>query len=208
MIKFDHDSLLQDDLSTFKGKIAPGVENAPYYLIPIEECESCYTEDGEYPCAACYKCCRCEWCDSLRSYKDIFVCKDCGCRVWQTGCYPYLCICVKDCNCTRCCEEVWDGPDVGPVELLTLGESRVSKWGGTPHNAPESYLKVNSKIENLRLANLLISDLQTKAKKKNYSVTKNNTTFLFSQEWLQNILNGLEIIETDIKNEADNVIEV
>lgn len=118
----------QEDLTTHTGKRGPGVENAPYWLVPKEECDSCTPdlaeskEEADYiramqndngDCVACYKCCPCAFCDSKRSYHHLFVCPTCGCRVWLTSCAPFQCICVKDCNCTTCCD--WDPDAEAPL---------------------------------------------------------------------------------------------
>ena len=90
-------------------------------LIPIAECDSCTDSpvfdsegatdyiDGE--CMSCYKCCRCQRCETNRLEKNGvspsggFQCPDCKCLVWETGCFPYLCICSEDNHCDTCCKE-------------------------------------------------------------------------------------------------------
>ena len=104
----------QTDLSTIGDYVEPGVESAPYALVPATECDSCPAQmpidcngdpvlEGE--CAACYKCCRCEICDSARRIHKLFVCTRCDCRVWLTGCFPLLCLCVTGCDCACCTED-------------------------------------------------------------------------------------------------------
>ena len=102
----------QEDLSTIEGVVGPGVEKAPYRLLPVEECEACQDELAmvmleesrtlDY-CRACYKCCPCARCDEGRGLWTLFVCPDCGCRVWWTSCAPTTCLCVSGCGCFLCC---------------------------------------------------------------------------------------------------------
>ena len=114
----------QEDLTTVHGVVGPGVESAPYRLVPPEECESCqddlYALIGKVEvldyCRSCYKCCPCERCDKARNYWTLFVCPACGCRVWWTSCAPFTCICVSGCDCILCCrsDDAFDflpGPD-------------------------------------------------------------------------------------------------
>lgn len=116
----------QADLLTVLGRVAPGVAAAPYRITPASECRFCQLyECGDcgtefYQCSACYKCCPCVMCDAGKGYKDLFVCSACGCRVWHTHCAPYVCICVEDCNCPRCCHDSWDGRHKIAAELATL----------------------------------------------------------------------------------------
>ena len=76
----------------------------PFYTLTPEECDGCQGSDF---CNNCYKCCRCEYCENQRlgaGWLRSVACPDCGCKVWITGCYPYLCVCVKGCDC-GCCRE-------------------------------------------------------------------------------------------------------
>lgn len=112
----------QNDLSTVKGSIAPGVEDAPFYLVPAADCEFC--EGGQ--CRACYKCCQCELCDAVRTHKNLYVCDACGCRVWFTGCSLSVCLCLPQCECQRCCTEAWDG-HYWNVEIARLQYSAIER---------------------------------------------------------------------------------
>ena len=201
-MKLDQENIL----ATCQGTVAPGVPDAPYRLKTKEECDQCYYDDYDkgWACSTCYKCCTCEICDAFRGYRDIFVCQECGCRVWFTGCTPYLCICVEDCYCPRCCLDTWDGPNVGPRELLTIGHSRARAWGGrVVHDA--SYEKVNPHLDTIQDARILITDLQefTKKKKRSHVVKIGNTTIIYNTDWLGRILEGLEELTKDITKQAD-----
>ena len=109
----DYVPMDQDNLAAMTVELGPGVEDAPYYVVPASDCDGCYPNvlmtdyDGpleEDACAACFKCCSCERCDrhKNRAHYQLFACPACGCRVWSNGCAPYQCLCIKGCDC-RCC---------------------------------------------------------------------------------------------------------
>lgn len=114
----------QQDLSTVLGLVAAAVEAAPYHLPSTDECEDCDpTADPKYPCQSCHRCCPCAACDKTKRHFHLFVCSECGCRVWYTRCAPTVCLCPPTCDCTRCCTELWGKDEFYPsipTEVETL----------------------------------------------------------------------------------------
>ena len=104
------------------------------HLTPIDQCDACIPDDG---CHACWKCCECQVCEDAReetTWIKHFPCPLCGCKVWATGCYPFLCICKEGCECVICCKENIN--TLSEAHRLTFPDGRKSYYI-PPHEPSE-----------------------------------------------------------------------